>query len=75
MTPKQKVACSNQVGRTIQPCSQAAPRLRLENTLDQSRVIKQPISRAHPWLPEIVHFFGQNSRPQGLGSQARLNRQ
>jgi hypothetical protein len=29
-------------------------------------VIKRPICRAHPRLPEIIDFFGQNSRPQKM---------
>jgi hypothetical protein len=61
---KPKHHLSRSLPPTPSPTVQPAACLCFENTLDQLLVVKQSIRRAHPWLPEIIHLFGQNPGPQ-----------
>jgi hypothetical protein len=45
-------------------CSAGNDSRAIEGTLDQLLAIGQSISRAHPRLPEVIYFLGQNTGPQ-----------
>jgi hypothetical protein len=42
---------------------QTSLRLRFKYPFHQLLVVQNPIGRTHPWLPQIVHFLGQDSSP------------